>query len=300
MRRLILLLILGTLFAFPSFASAQTNVTLSNVTVQLWPEYDQPSMLVIIDFQVAPGTPLPVDLNFRIPLDSNLIAVASLTNDGGFLNAAFDGPQEDGEWLTFTMTVNQNTIHRFEYYQPLTLNENQRIFSYLWDGMYAVDSFHISVLKPLDAVSLVTDPAYQSTEDVNGLTYYDSEVLPLARGEQFALNLQYEKTTDTLVRPPQGIQPVAPVDQNTPGRVSLTNSMPYIIGGFGVVLILGGIMYYFQAGRAPSKRTRSRKRSQAESEDDGAEAYCPQCGSRAKRGDRFCRTCGARLRNQEE
>lgn len=296
MRRLINILVLGAFFAFPSFASAQTSLTLSNVTVQLWPEYDQPSMLVIIDFQVASGTPLPADLSFRIPPDANLIAVASLANDGAFLNAPFDGPQEQGEWQVFTMTVSQNTTHRFEYYQPLTLNGNQRIFSYLWDGAYAVDSFHVSVLEPADTVSLATDPAYISTVQVNGLTYYGSEIVPLASGELFALNLQYEKTTTTLVKQPQGIQPVAPVDESTPGRVSLNNSMPYIIGGFGVVLILGGIMYYFQAGRAPSRRPRQRRRSQAEADDDGTEAYCPQCGTRARRGDRFCRTCGARLR----
>ncbi|WKZ37147.1 MAG: zinc ribbon domain-containing protein [Anaerolineales bacterium] len=300
MRKLFLSLILWVVFVFPSLASAQSNVTISSMTVQLWPEYDQPSMLVIVDFLPAADTALPVDLTFRIPPDANLIAVASHAGSGNFMNSAFSGVGRDGEWQVFTMTLTVNTMYRFEYYQPLTLNGNQRIFSYLWDGAYAVDEFHVLVLEPRDVVSLSMTPAHASVAVESGGKYYDSGLVKLAGGEQFALNLQYEKTTDMLSAPPQGLQPAAPVDENTLGRVSLNNSLPYLIGGLGVVMIVGGIVYYWQAGRAPSKRTRRRTHVEAKNEDAGGDSYCPQCGMRAKPGDHFCRICGARLRNQEE
>ncbi len=299
MRKLFVILALGMMFVFPSYASAQNNVTISNMTVQLWPEYDQPSMLVIADFQVAADTAFPMDLTFRIPQEANLIAVASLTSAGNFLNALFEGPKAEGEWQVFTLTISENILYRFEYYQPLTFNGNQRIYSYLWDGAYAVDEFHVLVLEPRDVTSFSMSPAYESISQENGSNYYDSGIVKRAKGEQFALNLKYEKTTDTLVAPPQGIQPAAPVDESTPGRVSLNNSLPYIIGGLGVVMIVGGIVYYWQAGRTSSKRSRRRPHAHVEREDDGEDAYCPQCGIRAKHGDRFCRVCGARLRQEE-
>jgi len=90
------------------------------------------------------------------------------------------------------------------------------------------------------------------------------------------------------------------VDENTPGRVSLNNSLPYIIGGLGVVLIVGGIVYYWQAGRKSFKSPRRRSHAQMENEDLKEDTYCPQCGTRAKTGDRFCRVCGARIRQKEE
>ncbi len=300
MRKFGLILILGILFVFPTFVSAQNDVTIANMTVQLWPEYDQPSMLVIVDFQVTAATALPVDLTFKFPKDANLIAVAALAGDGSFLNAVFDGPKDDGEWQSFTLTVSQSSVYRFEYYQPLTFNGNQRIFSYLWDGYYAVDAFNVLVLEPIDATSFAMDPAYESISQENGSNYYDSGIAQLASGEQFTLNLSYDKTTDTLIFPPQGIQPAAPVDESTPGRVSLNNSLPYIIGGLGVVLIIGGIVYYWQAGRTSFKSPRRRSHIHMESEDLGIDTYCPQCGARAKAGDRFCRVCGARLRNNQE
>ncbi|MDO8755701.1 MAG: hypothetical protein Q7J80_17540 [Anaerolineales bacterium] len=300
MRKLFLFLGLGVMFVFPSFASAQNNVTIANMTVQLWPEFDQPSMLVIADFQVAADSTLPVDLTFHIPQEANLIAVATQTDDGSFLNALFEGPTAEAEWQSFTVTISENTTYRFEYYQPLTFSGNQRTFSYLWDGAYAVDQFHVLVLEPKDVTSFSMSPVYASISQQNGSNYYDSGFVKLAKGGQFALNLQYEKTTDTLVAPPQGIQPVTPLDESTPGRVSLNNSLPYIIGGLGVVLIVGGIAYYWQAGRTSSKRSRRRSHTHEEREQDGEDAYCPQCGTRAKNSDRFCRVCGARLRQQEE
>lgn len=301
MRRLVLILMAGVFFAFPSLASAQTEVTLASVSVQLWPEYDQPSMLVIVDFQVAPDTPLPVDLTFRIPPDAHLIAVASAAADGRWLNAPFENVAGGEEGQAFVMPIQQNTAYRFEYYQPLTVAENRRTFSYLWEGAYAVKAFSVSVLEPLDTVSLVMQPPYLSIEQAGPLKYYDSAVVELAKGEQYVLNLQYDKTTDALIKPPlQGLQPVTPLDEDTPGRFSLNNYLPYLIGGLGVILIVGGIVYYWQGGSASSRRPRRRGHAPAEAVAGGMESYCPQCGARAKPGDRFCRICGTRLRNPDE
>ena len=299
MRKWFLILAIGLLFVFPSMAFAQTNVTLANMTVQLWPEYDQPSMLVITDFEVAADTQLPVNVTFRIPQDANLIAVAAYAADGTLVNAVFDGPTVDGDWQSFTITLD-SIAARFEYYQPITFNGEQRIFSYLWDGTYAVDAFNIRVLEPLDTTSLTTIPELASISQENNLKYFTGDPVKLAGGEQFALNLDYKKSSGALITSSQGVQPASPVDENTPGRVSLSNYLPYLLGGLGVVMIIGGFAYYWRAGSGTSKKSRRRAHSNVESEENVEESYCPQCGTRAKPGDRFCRVCGGRIRHQEE
>ncbi len=239
-------------------------------------------------------------MTFSIPEDANLIAVAAVAADGSFLNTAFSGPTDSGEVQTFTITISQSSVYRFEYYQPLSFNGDQRIFSYLWDGAYAVTAFNVIVLEPNDVTAFSMTPDYEAISQENGSNYYDSGIVQLAEGEQFTLNLEYKKSTDALAAPSAGIQPADPVDEDTPGRVSLNNSLPYIIGGLGVVLIIGGIVYYWQAGRKSFKSPRRRSHAHAEPENSAEDAYCPQCGARAKGGDRFCRVCGARLRHQEE
>jgi hypothetical protein len=301
MRKFFVLLTLGVMLIFSSSspASAQSEITLPLVSVQLWPEYDQPSMLVLTDFEIPAGTTLPVDLTFSIPKDANLIAVASYTSEGDLADAIFDGPRVNGDWKTFTVTMTTFAA-RFEYYDALNLSGEKRTYSYVWYGRYAVDQFNIRILKPLDTVAVLTQPPLPSISQENDLKFYVGDPMSLADGEKFKLDIEYDKVSNALVVESQGVQPAAPVDENTRGRVSLNNFLPYVIGVLGVIMMIGGSVYFWRASRKPSGKTRRRVSSHAEAEHENADAYCPQCGSRAKAGDRFCRTCGARLRHQEE
>ena len=299
MRKLILIFLLGAFLAFPLSASAQSDADLAFVTVQLWPEYDQPSMLVIVDFQTAANTSLPVSLDFRIPAEANLIAVASDAGNGQFLDHPYEAPIAEGEYQTFNMVIEDNKPYRFEYYQPLSFNGEERIFSYLWDNVYAVEKFQYLFLEPLNVTRVSLDPTFTAQETFSGLNYYNGAVVKLAAGEQYTLNVRYTKTTDTLVSQAQTVQIAEPVNEDTPGRVSLANSMPYIIGGLGVIMIAGGLTYYFQWGRRSAGSGRSRRRAHSNADSNATSVYCPQCGARAKPSDRFCRTCGARLRHEE-
>jgi hypothetical protein len=169
MRKLFLVFAVGVFFVFPSVVSAQNNISFANATVQLWPEYDQPSMLVITDFEAASNTKFPANVIFRIPNDANLIAVAAYAADGTLINAKFDGPTKDGDQQSFSITLD-SAAARFEYYQPITFNGEQRDFSYAWDGAYAVDTFNIRVLEPLDTTSITTTPELASITEEMGLS----------------------------------------------------------------------------------------------------------------------------------
>jgi len=278
-------------------ALAQTEMRLSTVKVQLRPEYDQPSMLVIYDFEVPADTELPASLTFRIPEAANLTAVASLQGSV-LVDAPADGPVVQGSWQVFTVNVTSRTQYHFEYYQPLDIKESTRRFTFIWDGSYAVDAFSVELLQPLDTLSLTTEPMLNPVSDVQGLSAYASEPTSLGRGQQYVLRLEYEKTSDALVVPPEDIQPAAPVDQSTAGRVSITQYLPYALGAAGIALGLGALLYYSLSGRR-SGQPRRRRRFRPEREQAPTGIYCPQCGARAKTGDHFCRQCGTRLRKKE-
>jgi hypothetical protein len=117
----------------------------------------------------------------------------------------------------------------------------------------------------------------------------------LEAGEELPIRVTYTKSSDRLGVSDQPLE-TGEVDENTQGRVSLNNYLPYILGGLGVLLILAGGLYFWQSSKgksAPRRRHRRREES-----SDGGEVYCHQCGKRAQSGDRFCRTCGTRLRKE--
>lgn len=299
MRKWLSLLILGVLFVFPSLASAQGPIRLATLDVKFWPEYDNSGMLVIYDFELPKDAPLPTSVTFRIPLGVSVHAVAAL-EDAGLFQATFLGPTPAGDWQTLTIPIDKQTSYHFEYYAPLNKSGDKRQFTYIWAGDYAVDKLGISVQQPPDATSLTGNPALESFVDTDGLTYHTTEVTDLKAGEQFTFTLEYNKTTETLTAPSTTVEPSAPLGEDTTGRVSLGIYTPYIIGGLGILLIASGVGYYYLwARRGTPKQSRRRLRSRTTEESvAGADVYCPQCGQRGRSGDRFCRVCGTRFRQE--
>jgi hypothetical protein len=276
-------------------AGAQDEIVLDTFSVQLWPEFDQPAMLVIYDFTLAEDTPLPVDVALRIPTDATLIAVAYAPS-GSLLNAPFQEPYKEGDWQVVTVTVDTVAPYHLEYYAPLTLTELQRDYVYLWAGDYAVGTFNLSVKVPVDTTEISTEPEMKdATPEGSQQSYLEWGTSGLGVGEQLPIRVTYTKTSDRLSVSDQPLE-TGTVDDSTQGRVSLSNYLPYILGGLGLILIAGGGFYFWQTSKGkpkPRRRHRSRER-----EEDSENIYCHQCGKRAQAGDRFCRTCGTRLRRE--
>lgn len=301
MRRIFtLLMLLGLLVSFQP-VHAQGDPNLSSVEVWIWPEYDQPSVLVIQRILVNSGTPLPATMTFRIPAAAETPSALAI---GDTFTTASDKAVEymlepDGKWVKVVVKVTAPAI-LLEYYDPsLAKSGKNHTYLYEWAGDYAVDNFHVEMQQPFDASAMQMNPVLPSVNPIqDGLTYYSGDFGALAAGQTFTLDVSYVKDSDALSISFMNVQPSAPVDENTVGRVSWDTYLPWLIAGFGVLMITGGFYYYYRT----TARTRPamRRRHTASEEAAEGQTYCPQCGARARRGDRFCRTCGTRLRTETE
>jgi hypothetical protein len=287
--------VLFFLFAlvFPSSAQAQNAVTLESLNVRLWSEYDQPSMLVIYDFEVTADTALPARVDIRIPKDANLTAVALL--DRELKNAEFAGPVEDGNWQVITYFIETRTTYHLEYYQPIRRDANDRSFKYQWTGEYAVNNLRVEIQVPADSTRVKATPMLPFVPKQAFLSGAAS-VSNLEAGETYEMELRYSRTSEETVLPDTSPQVTAsePITQNTTGRVTLEN-LPYILGGIGVLLIVSAIYYFWQSNSLREARPRKRIHG---TRDDNTQIYCQECGTRALNDDRFCRACGNKLRTR--
>ena len=294
LHRRLFVLLLFVLLIIPFPVNAQEEVKLEAVSVQLWPEFDQPEMLVIYDFTLADDVSLPVNVTLRIPSDATLIAVAYAPPGSNLLNAPYEEPYIDGSWQVITVIVDTAATYHVEYYAPLNFSDTQREYDYLWPGDYAVNLFNLSMKVPVDTTEVSTTPQMTETLSEDGSQSFLSwNTSGLESGEQVPIAITYIKISDRLSMSEQPLE-TGTVDENTQGRVSLNNYLPYILGGVGVLLIVAGGLYFWQSSKGkPEPRKRHRTRAQ---DDDSEVVYCHQCGKRAQSSDRFCRTCGTRLR----
>ncbi len=300
MRRwLAVLLFAGIIIGFPSAARAQSPIKLSRLQVQLWPEYDQPSMLVIYDFQLPDSVKLPVSVSLSFPKDAHLVAVASLAADGSLLNTDYIGPTSNETWQTVTMQIQTATTYHVEYYEPLSRTGEKRDFTLQWPGDYAVDDLSVNIRVPPDTTDIVTDPNMKAAKAADGSSSLVQDFGAMQAAQKFTLHVIYTRTSNSLSVPSETVQPSQPIGSNTPGRVLLSNYLPYVLGVLGIITLGAAAIYFLQPHNphAPQKRQAHVRRTA--SAQASSNLHCHQCGARAQPGDRFCRVCGTKLRVEE-
>ncbi len=329
---LLLLLTVGLLPVRPALAQTISNPAgqaggpyLSNVVVQIWPEYDQPSALIIYNITISPQVTLPTMLSLRIPASAGKpYAVAWQSPDKALYDLKYDFSTV-GDWSTVKFSAPAQDI-RLEYYDPsLKKTGTQRSFTYHWPGDYRVDNLTLEIQQPANAsqMTFTPDAGAGRVNSTDGQTYYTLVAGQVNAGTTFELAMSYTKPDDTLTSKQfQKAQPSQPINSGTAGRVTFDTLLPWGIGITGLLLIAGGVLWYFRGGRLTTA-TRGRRmrhgsaRAAASTNaaaaavdggrrtssspvppplDDSDSAFCHQCGKKAGPEDVFCRACGTRLR----
>jgi hypothetical protein len=295
MRKQILVLMLMIFSLIPVTVCAQSEIHLSLLSVDIWPEYDQPEVLMIYRVTLAPGTTLPANLVIRIPSNAQINAVAVMDPTNGLVNAPYENTIQ-GKWGEVKLTTNSLQV-QVEYYAPLIKEGTLRQISFEWAGDYSVDKLEANFLEPFGAesVSISISPV-DSNPGQDGLTNYHVQKANLAAGEVFNLTIDYQRQSDDLTISSLPVQAASTPGMDTPGRVSMTGILPWLLAGIGVLLIVVGVVGFFawqRGGQGSANRKKHIKRS---TESEGELIYCHQCGKRAYPGDVFCRTCGTRLK----
>ncbi|MCC6146950.1 MAG: zinc ribbon domain-containing protein [Anaerolineaceae bacterium] len=319
MNKMILIFMLGFFLFFPTAAQAQQPVEMDSVQVSLWPEYDQPNVLVMYDLKFSSTLSLPANFQFRIPSAAGEpYAVAMRGTDGGLTNMTYD-TRIAGDWLWITFTTPSPEV-RIEYYDSdLALQGGRRSFSYTWPGDYLVHSMKIQLQQPVNAsaMDVQIQQVFASGEDSrtsgmgsgrpggDGLLYFDALIGEIPAGDKVIVSAAYEKPDDLLSFQSQPVQPSQPITPQTAGRTTITGLVPWFLGALGILLIAGGAFWYWQSGQdtPPNRKNRPTRRQKeavvtGSGRDESGEVYCSQCGKRAGGGDQYCRACGAALRNK--
>lgn len=307
---LLLLLIAGSLLQ-PTAAAAQSRqaVSMDVVRVDIWPEYDEPSVLVMYHITLSSEVSLPAELSLRIPSSARVHAVAMQDVAGLYtlnydLNAA-------GQWTELVFTAPVPNV-RVEYYDSsLKKDGNTRNYTYRWPGDFTVNNLALKVQQPVKASAMTFQPSLGPGQvEGDGLTYYTLQAGQVDAGTTFELKVTYEKPDDSLTNPVQfqPVQPNEPISGSAAGQPALVDMLPWYGLGGGLLLIAAGLVWLWlssgrpnirQAASAVSRRRhapRNKQGSAPAAAGDGEAIFCTQCGRQAAPNDRFCRSCGTRLR----
>ncbi len=293
------LLLILFLLAFPGRTAAQTDITLSRLVINIWPEYDRPGVLVFYSLSLNSQTNLPATLSLRIPRAAEKpFNVAMKDVDGRPDNLRFTSSLE-GDWVKVTFVTPVPEV-QFEYYDPaIRVTDTLHEYVYYWPGDYSIESLILNIQQPVSAEKFQIQPAMgNGLVNQDGFTYYESVVGEVKAGVPFSIHLTYEKTGSDLSAPSQTVFPVEPINTNTLGWQTLNEVLPYFLSGLGLFLIIAGGYWYWRSGKTITMAFRKRYAAGRSRETDVEPSivFCHSCGRKAVSGDVYCRSCGTKLR----
>jgi hypothetical protein len=264
----------------PLTAEAQTATTnLSQVQVDLWPDLDRPSVLVLITASLPDAATYPATVQFRLPAEPS--AVAGMTADGEMLNAPFDTLAEGDTYLIQVETSEQ--IVRVEYYYPYSREGSNVNFAYEWLGGAPVDNLVVLFREPSMATAVNPDARFQPIGTLSDdQSYYQWDVGTVGPDETVTADFAY-------VAPPAIVQSISSTGTVAPAQEASISTLPVVLAAAGGLLLGAGLGWALSRQRRAVQRVPQRAKA-------ATAAYCHECGARARSGDAFCRQCGTKLR----
>ncbi len=292
-RRIVFLILIlpVVLLSFAAGVAQETTDQIESVHISFWPDFDQPSVLVLITGQLPDGASLPAEVSIPIPDNAKINAIARVDDEIGM--ASIDFETGDGV-VTFTP---MNPRFRVEYYAPYNQTGSTRSFDFNWVSTHPVGQLSADIQQPASASSLTSDPEALdvSTNPNDGLVYHNFEPQSLPAGTPYRLSFSYEVVRDGLTIDP--VDSTSDTVNQVPSSTADETNWLFIAGGLGIVaLVIGGtwlvatrtINRKSKRPRKPSPKSRSTVRTVSQ--------YCHVCGQGAESGDRFCRQCGTELK----
>ena len=260
--------------------------------IDIWPDYDRPSVLVLLTGQLPENTKLPASVTLPLPESARLNAVARIDAKDGRMKDDIVSSTDPPGMVTF---ITPDYRFRVEYYFPYAVNNNQHAIDYTWLAPVGVNVFRIRVQQPASAQAFKIDPATATImRGDDGFTYHIFPTQVVDAWQPVSLRVEYHMAAPQLSKKsaPSPMTAAQSADQAPKPESSFGVNLALIAMAVGGLVLFGVLIWQVASRRALSGNYHSvdpptPKRS--------AVKYCSQCGQPVDDSDSFCRECGHKL-----
>lgn len=295
-------------------AANDVDLQIGEMEIDIWPEYDQPSTLVIYRIAFDSLTSFPTRVSFKIPASAGDPYSVAMKDLDGLLYDLEYSVTPDGEWNRIEFISSSPDI-QIEFYDPIQREADfSHHYAFHWISDYPIKDLKMVVQKPKYATEMQIIPDFGSGA-VNlddNLTYYTAHVGKVNLGEAINVSLAYLKANDNLSASTLPVRAENPLPENFSLSSTFHQLMSAIWENHSLVvtgfLLFTGLFLMLIALLLISRRRRPEvlvepvpQKPQVEENDrsvnvsSAPEAFCHVCGKKARPGDVYCRACGSKL-----
>jgi len=307
-----------------------SDLRIQRLSVSLWPEYDDPRVLVILRGELSPESQVPTRLRLPLPKGAELIGAGMISSQNELLNHPHErlaGDTSD----TLELTLPVRGFFAEWYYDPFGQHEPARQFTYSLTLPYSVAQLDMDILQPDAATDFRITPApMQEDVDTRGGKHHRFSYRDLEPETAQTVEVAYLKTTDepSIAKSPD-LSSNSPEDNLTPGSLQSTDLSRStktwvtfaMLVGFAIIFAGGVLLFRHKQPAAPPaapvlpavpapdptvtatrpvkvpETTRVGDRTVAPTETTVATPnYCSNCGRQLQATYVFCPGCGLKFR----
>jgi len=181
------------LTASPAMAASDSPPAIKTMKVQVWPEYDDPRVMVTYQGEFKDGSIFPQPVKFPAPLGSEMAMVCALKPpDDEHLCQLYDTlTGSDALSVSYTLPI---PTYYLEYYWDGIRTETGKSFSFNYVSPYAIDTLELEVQQPLKATDFkLAQPYASATSDGLGMKYYNYMFKNVTPGQTISIDASYAK-----------------------------------------------------------------------------------------------------------
>ena len=280
-------------------AEPPADLRIARLQLSIWPEYDDPRVLLIIRGELAAGAALPTHVTLPIPKNAELIGAGMISELGELLlhpHRVIAGDTSD----TLEITLPAPRFFAEVYYDPFETTGDAKRFTYTFKAPYPISRFDVDIQEPYTASDFATEPPAMALEsEGRDTTYHRFTYRDVAAGQPTAFTVSYVKTDPQPSVPKAADAPAAsPAARGPQDRMLIYFG---ILAGVTAAYVLAAFLW-------TAYRRRSATAAPSEAPPlplavlpvpplaPAAANFCSQCGRALDADYAFCPGCGHAVR----
>jgi len=270
------------------YESVNPGVTLPEMNIQVWPEYDTADVLVLMDVFLPQTATFPYTFTYYVPKGARNTGIAEVDEAGEFVYDLTPQLTPGEKMDTMTLEIPKYNQLRLEYYyNPGVSATGTRSFPVEVWLPADVGNLSLSVQQPLRSTGFAVEPVLsQTSTDAQGFSYVQQSFSGAKAGQRVDANVTYTKEDSDPSWSEQ--------DTGAGGDESAGGSNYFLLVVLAMVVgVLAVVGYQLVIRRNSAPASSSREGSTGNAGRPGQVRYCTECGAKLSKRDKFCSGCGA-------
>lgn len=292
--KIVLIFFLFNLFTFSFFGNASAAdkdasflkaIKIKSMSLSIWPEYDDPRVLVMYQGEFDNHVSKPVKLRLTIPKGIKLNMAGAITKEGRHIHTPHK-LLDKGDMAEISFEVNESTFYLEFYYDPFKAEGEKKNFNYLVTSNYHIDELTVDVQQPLKAKNFTLDPPSLSIlQGQKGFEFHQYRFQDFSKEKEFALKAAYvKKDPEPSIKKDTGSS--GSETQNTGSKLVVI----LLSIAISVIIALAACWFVTAQGRRVAGKAGDKNRKKE------GKKFCSQCGKPLDINDKFCSGCGRKTK----